>query len=95
VAPTDVAEIERANAGQAIFVGNCVACHGEDGKGKHDVGAPDLTDSHWIYGGDLPAIYSTVYSGHPGHMPHCDGRLSPLNLKILALYVLTLDGGRE
>ena len=84
-----------AKAGQAVFAANCVACHGEDGKGKHDVGAPDLTDGHWIYGGDLPTIYSTVYSGRQGHMPHWGGRLSPLDLKILALYVLALGGGGD
>ena len=55
-------------AGKEVFVANCVACHGEDAKGKHDSGAPDLTDG-WIYGGDAESIHTTVYAGHQGHMP--------------------------
>lgn len=87
------ADPQKIEAGQKVFADNCVACHGKDGKGSHEVGAPDLTDTHWIYGGDTQSIFSTVYSGRQGHMPHWGGRLSPLDLKILALYVLTLEGG--
>jgi cytochrome c oxidase cbb3-type subunit III len=80
----DAGEIK---AGQEVFAANCVACHGEDAKGKVDVGAPNLTDANWIYGGDAESIYTTVYSGRQGHMPHWSGRLSPVEIKILALYV--------
>ncbi len=66
-----------------------------DGKGKQDVGAPDLTDGHWIYGGDRQSIYTTIYSGRQGHMPNWGGRLSPLDIKILAIYVHTLNGGAK
>lgn len=83
---------EKIRAGQEVFASNCASCHGEDAKGKRDVGAPDLTDSHWIYGGDTQSIYSTVYSGRQGHMPNWEHRLSPVDLKILALYVSTLGG---
>ena len=71
-------------AGQEVFAANCVACHGENGKGKQDVGAPDLTDGNWIYGGDRQSIHTTIYSGRQGHMPHWGARLSPLDIKILA-----------
>ncbi|WP_455269496.1 cytochrome-c oxidase, cbb3-type subunit III [Rhizobium herbae] len=83
---------EALNAGREVFAANCVACHGEDGKGKKDVGAPDLTDNHWIYGGDRQSIYATVYAGRQGHMPHWGTRLSPLDIKMLAAYVHTLGG---
>ena len=82
---------ERIEAGKEVFAENCVACHGEDAKGSHDVGAPNLTDNSWIYGGDAQSVYSSVYSGRQGHMPHWDGRLSPLQVKLLALYVHTLE----
>lgn len=88
----DAADVERVKAGQEVFAANCVACHGDDGKGKQDVGAPNLTDQSWIYGGDARSIYSTVYSGRQGHMPNWGARLSPLDLKILTLYVLALPG---
>ncbi len=82
---------ERIAAGQQVFADNCVACHGEDAKGSRDVGAPDLTDATWIYGGDEQSVYTTVYSGRQGHMPHWGDRLSPLQIKMLALYVHTLE----
>jgi cytochrome c oxidase cbb3-type subunit 3 len=84
------ADAERIAAGKEIFAANCASCHGEDGKGSLDAGAPDLTDRHWIYGGDEKTIYQTVYSGRQGHMPNWGARLSPANLKILALYVYSL-----
>jgi len=75
-------------AGKALFAANCAACHGDDGKGKTDVGAPNLTDKFWIYGGSEQAIRTTVWGGRQGHMPTWDGRLSPLDRKILALYLI-------
>jgi cytochrome c oxidase cbb3-type subunit 3 len=90
--PEEAIDAEHAKAGQEVFAANCVACHGEDGKGKRDLGAPDLTDGHWINGGDRSSIYTTVYSGRQGHMPNWGGRLSPVDLKILALYVHSLGG---
>jgi cytochrome c oxidase cbb3-type subunit 3 len=80
-------ETETLKTGHEIFVANCVSCHGEDAKGKQDVGAPNLTDSSWIYGGDLNSIYRTIYAGRQGHMPHWKNRLSPAEIKLLALYV--------
>src|SRR5215470_11758773 len=48
-------------AGKTIFAANCVKCHGDNGKGNTDVGAPDLTDQFWIYGGDLETIDTTIW----------------------------------
>ena len=42
----------KLDAGKVVFLANCVTCHGDDGKGKIDLGGPDLTDKFWIYGGD-------------------------------------------
>lgn len=78
-------------AGHEVFAANCVACHGEDAKGSIDAGAPNLTDSAWIYGGDLASIETTLYGGRQGHMPTWDKRLSPVDIKILALYVHSLS----
>lgn len=83
----DAGPPESIKAGQEVFAANCVSCHGEDAKGLHDQGAPDLTDSHWIYGGTLGDIYSTAYSGRQGHMPNWNARLTPSEIKLLALYV--------
>jgi cytochrome c oxidase cbb3-type subunit III len=81
---------ETLRDGRAVFDANCVACHGDDAKGKLDAGAPDLTDKFSIYGSDLQAIFSTIYDGRQGQMPAWDNRLSPLERKILVLYLLDL-----
>lgn len=87
-----VLDANRVKAGREVFAANCVACHGEAGKGNAEVGAPDLTDATWIYGGDAQSIFSTVHGGRQGHMPNWGERLGPIDTKILALYVHTLAG---
>lgn len=77
-------------AGRAVFAANCAACHGENGKGDAETGAPDLTDSVWIYGGDAAAVYKTVWGGRRGRMPAWEGRLPAVERKILALYLVDL-----
>lgn len=77
-------------AGKAVFEANCVPCHGPDAKGLDQFGAPDLTDNFWIYGGDEQSVYQTVFNGRQGVMPHWNGRLSDIQRKILAAYVLDL-----
>jgi cytochrome c oxidase cbb3-type subunit 3 len=89
------AEQARVPAGKEIFAANCVACHGPEGKGLHDLGAPDLTDANWIYGGDEQSVFNSVHGGRQGHMPSWEGRLSPTDIKLLALYVGTLAGGAK
>ena len=89
------AEQARVPAGKEVFAANCAACHGPEGKGMHDLGAPDLTDAHWIYGGDEQSVLNSVHGGRQGHMPSWEGRLSPTDIKLLALYVGTLSGDRK
>ena len=84
----------RIEDGKTVFADNCVACHGEDGHGSTDVGAPDLTDDSWIYGSSAQAVFTSIHSGRQGHMPHWEGRLSPVDIKLLALYVGTLGEDR-
>ncbi len=77
-------------AGKTVFTENCAACHADDGRGMKEMGAPDLTDDLWIYGGDQGAIYRSIFHGRKGHMPHWEGRLSEVDRKILTLYLLDL-----
>jgi cytochrome c oxidase cbb3-type subunit 3 len=81
---------DKIEAGQAVFAANCIACHGDAGQGNAELGAPNLTDQVWIYGGDRLSIYTTVWSGRQGHMPTWEARLSGLDRKILALYLVDL-----
>ena len=89
------AEEARLGAGAEIFTDNCASCHGDDGTGVAELGAPDLTDDVWIYGGDAASVQSSIHGGRQGHMPHWEGRLKPLDLKVLTLYVGTLGNGDQ
>jgi cytochrome c oxidase cbb3-type subunit III len=91
--PKFVTAANRASvlSGREVFMSNCAICHGEDARGKRDVGAPNLSDTRWIYGGDLDQIVETVHGGRQGHMPTWDERLSAADIKILALYVHSLS----
>ena len=86
--PANVGAIE---AGRQVFLANCAACHGENALGMQDLGAPNLTDSYWVYGGELETIVATVHGGRQGHMPTWDERLTAAEIKILALYVHSLS----
>jgi cytochrome c oxidase cbb3-type subunit 3 len=79
--------LDRIQAGQEVFATTCAACHGENGEGIRDVGAPNLTDPYWVYGGDLDTIIASVHGGRQGHMPTWDERLTAAEIKTLALYV--------
>lgn len=81
-------------SGQQIFAEQCAACHGADGKGQASVGAPNLTDSQWIYGGGTQSIVDTIHSGRRGQMPAWEGRLTPAEINMMVAYVLDL-GERE
>ena len=71
-------EAEALEVGDALFAENCASCHGEEARGDPTLGAPDLTDDSWIYGGDRGGVYRTLFDGRRGHMPHWGGRLSPV-----------------
>ena len=49
---------------------------------------PSLVDGSWIYGGDEDSIFKSVYGGRQGHMPRWEGRLTAVDRKILALYIV-------
>jgi cytochrome c oxidase cbb3-type subunit 3 len=83
-----------AERGKQIFADNCAACHGPEGKGNQEVGAPNLTDGIWLYGGKLANIEKTIETGRGGVMPYWTGRLDPVTIKMLAAYVHSLGGGK-
>lgn len=76
--------------GKAVFAENCVACHGDNATGSADVGAPNLRDQSWIYGRDAQTVFTSVWGGRQGQMPSWEARLSGLDRKILALYLVDL-----
>jgi cytochrome c oxidase cbb3-type subunit 3 len=88
------ADATMAVAGQARFQTVCAACHGVDGKGNPLLGAPNLTDDVWLYGGDAAAIKQTIVTGRNGQMPAWNDKLGEQRVKLLAAYVTKLAAGK-
>jgi cytochrome c oxidase cbb3-type subunit III len=83
-----------AGRGEAIFAEQCAVCHGERGQGIEDLGAPDLSDQLWLYGGAKRDLVQQIHAPRHGVMPAWTGRLDPETIKSLAIYVHALGGGR-
>jgi cytochrome c oxidase cbb3-type subunit 3 len=79
-------DAEAAAAGQPMFA-LCAACHGMDGKGNPALGAPNLTDSAWLYGGDLDTVRQTIKSGRSGVMPAWQSRLDTVDVHLILTWM--------
>lgn len=79
--------------GATLFEANCTVCHGPAGKGIRALGAPNLTDGIWLYGGDRDALTKTVIDSRKGVMPAWDHVLDKVTIRMLAAYVHSLGGG--
>lgn len=82
-----------AEPGAELFADNCAACHGDNGLGNVDLGAPNLADAIWLYGGDEETLTETVTYSRYGVMPPWTQRLSEAQIRTVALYVHQLGGG--
>jgi cytochrome c oxidase cbb3-type subunit 3 len=85
-APADVAE------GAAKFQTYCAACHGSDAKGNQALGAPNLTDDTWLYGGSTEEVIKSIANGRQEQMPGHETLLGPDRVRLLAAYVRSLSG---
>jgi cytochrome c oxidase cbb3-type subunit 3 len=83
-----------AKRGQVVFAANCAMCHGAEGEGNQALGAPNLSDELWLYGGDKATVVETITNSRGGMMPAWTGRLDPATIKELAIYVHSLGGGQ-
>ena len=80
----------RAQRGKEKFT-VCGACHGPDGKGNVALGAPNLTDNIWLYGGSEATIIETITKGRNGMMPAHKDALGEAKVHLLAAYVMSLS----
>jgi len=94
-----VAHVQALPAGGAggdaetLFLDNCSACHGEQGEGIPELGAPNLADAIWLYGGDEAALTETITYSRFGVMPAWGQRLAEADVRAVSLYVHALGGG--
>ena len=77
--------------GKALFETNCVLCHGPDAKGLTSMGAPNLTDDIWLFGGDRETVRETIRHGRSGVMPEWQTKLGNERIMLLAAYVRSLS----
>jgi cytochrome c oxidase cbb3-type subunit 3 len=82
----------KAIAGKALFA-VCAACHGPEGKGNPALGAPNLTDATWLYGGDMETVETTIREGRGGVMPSWRARIGENDARVIAAYVYSLSHG--
>lgn len=81
--------------GSQIYAEQCSACHGDTGLGDRTMGAPNLTDAIWLYGGDVDTLTDTVVNARFGVMPPWGDKLTEAEIKSVAAYVHQLGGGEE
>ena len=88
-----VADQRAATVSKDATMGSHTACHGPEGTGDQSMGAPDLVDAIWLYGGDRETLTATITNARYGVMPSWGSRLDPVTVKMLAAYVHSLGGG--
>jgi len=79
--------------GAELFKQNCASCHGDNGQGGREFGAPNLADAIWLYGSDKPSLMAQINRPRHGVMPSWEGRLPDETIKALSIYVHSLGGG--
>lgn len=80
-------------AGEEVYLNNCASCHMDDASGEVSLGAPNLADAIWLYGGSYEALTDTVANSRFGVMPSWANRLSEAEVRAVATYVHSLGGG--
>lgn len=84
-----------AREGEQKFKQLCVGCHGSDAKGNPAMGAPNLTNNKWLYGGSQRAVMKTIAEGRQGRMPGHADFLGEAKVHLLAAYIYSLPHQKE
>lgn len=85
---------ESAEAGKEKFA-MCAGCHGADGTGSTamgiPLGAPNLTDNIWLYGGSPRVVEQSIRHGRAGVMPAWKDILGEEKVHVISAYVYSLS----
>ena len=84
-----------AGRGRETFDEQCASCHMPNGQGNPELGAPNLADQVWLYGGDKASIMRQAANPRMGVMPAWAGRLDPATITMLTVFVHALGGGEQ
>jgi len=87
-----VEDEDAAERGAPLYAQACAACHAPDGSGRAAMGAPNLKDDVWLYGGGFDAIMESLKEGRHGYMPPQEEILSDDQIHLLTAYVYQLSG---
>ncbi len=83
-----------AKAGQEKFA-MCAACHGQNGEGSTamglPLGAPNLADNIWLYGGSPRVVEQSIRHGRAGVMPAWKDILGEQKVHVISAYVYSLS----
>ncbi len=85
----------RAQRGKPKFASTCAACHGPDGKGNQQLGAPNLTDDIWLHGGTEALITESIVKGRVNQMPAHKEFLDEGKIHLLTAYIYGLSHGAQ
>jgi len=80
---------QTSHPGKSQYDQFCIACHGTSGEGNPALGAPNLADDIWLYGGNVGAIKASIADGRNGVMPAFGERLDETQLKLLVALMLS------
>ena len=86
-------DAEAAGRGEETYAEQCAACHGEQGEGNRELGAPRLSDQVWLYGGSEEEVIAQIIKPQLGVMPGWKDRLDDTTIKMVTVYVHSLGGG--
>jgi cytochrome c oxidase cbb3-type subunit 3 len=85
----------RVAFGRDLYLQNCVACHGAEGKGNAALGAPNLADKTWLHGSAEAVVIETISRGRTNQMPAHKGLLDEARIHLLTAYVYSLSLSKE
>jgi len=87
-------DADAAGRATETFSEQCSSCHGEEGQGDQEQGAPRLSDQIWLYGSQPAEIAAQISRPQHGVMPGWEGRLDDSTIKMLTVYTHALGGGQ-